>query len=241
MGKTIVITAGGTSEYIDSVRKITNSGTGRLGVIIAQKFVVQQNIDKIFYICSKNSLKPESNQKIEVIEIDGTLDLEKKVKNVLLNNKIDFFIHSMAVSDYYVDMVTTSSLIDNFYKSSFKETLSVNDVKLDNTSKLSSYEDDLIVVMKKTPKIIKEIKELSPNTHLIGFKLLSNVSKRELIDVARNLLIKNDCDFVVANDVKDITRDKHEAIILDKINEKYVHTKDEIALSLLEVVKKEED
>ena len=147
----------------------------------------------------------------------------------------------MAVSDYYVDMVTTSSLIDNFYKSSFKETLSVNDVKLDNTSKLSSYEDDLIVVMKKTPKIIKEIKELSPNTHLIGFKLLSNVSKRELIDVARNLLIKNDCDFVVANDVKDITRDKHEAIILDKINEKYVHTKDEIALSLLEVVKKEED
>ncbi len=241
MGKTIVITAGGTSEYIDSVRKITNSGTGRLGVIIAQKFVEEQNIDRIFYICSKNSLKPETNQKIDVIEIDGTLDLEKKVRDVLLKNKIDFFIHSMAVSDYYVDMVTTSSLVDNFYRGSFKETLSVKDVKLDNSTKLSSYEDDLIVVMKKTPKIIKEIKELSPNTHLIGFKLLSNVSKSELIDVARKLLIKNDCDFVVANDAKDITRDKHEAIILDKTSEKYVHTKDEIALSLLEIIKKEED
>ncbi len=34
----VVITAGGTSEPIDMVRKITNSSSGKLGSIIASKF-----------------------------------------------------------------------------------------------------------------------------------------------------------------------------------------------------------
>lgn len=46
MKKNIVITAGGTSEYIDTVRKITNSGTGKLGATIANKL---SNENKIFY------------------------------------------------------------------------------------------------------------------------------------------------------------------------------------------------
>ena len=33
--KKIIITAGGTSEKIDNVRKITNSSSGRLGMTIA--------------------------------------------------------------------------------------------------------------------------------------------------------------------------------------------------------------
>ena len=32
----IIITAGGTSEKIDNVRKITNSSTGKLGKLIAE-------------------------------------------------------------------------------------------------------------------------------------------------------------------------------------------------------------
>ena len=33
--KRIVITSGGTSERIDNVRKITNSSSGKLGMVIA--------------------------------------------------------------------------------------------------------------------------------------------------------------------------------------------------------------
>ena len=50
----VVITAGGTSEPIDMVRKITNSSSGKLGSIIASKF----NQCKVFYICAKKSIKP---------------------------------------------------------------------------------------------------------------------------------------------------------------------------------------
>ena len=41
----IVITSGGTSEYIDAVRKITNSGTGKLGSIIAEQISKNENIN----------------------------------------------------------------------------------------------------------------------------------------------------------------------------------------------------
>ena len=40
--KKIVITAGGTSEKIDQVRKITNSSTGKLGMTIANHLLATQ-------------------------------------------------------------------------------------------------------------------------------------------------------------------------------------------------------
>lgn len=120
----IVITSGGTSERIDMVRKITNSSSGRLGSIIADKFPN----DNVFYICAKNAIKP-LNKNIQIIEIEGTKDLEKAVIDVLTNHKIDVFIHSMAVSDYMVDYVTTSKLLsDNFNNSNIYDYLKTTNI-----------------------------------------------------------------------------------------------------------------
>ncbi len=48
----IVITAGCTSEKIDNVRKITNSSSGKLGMIIANEILnkYEDEIDIIYYI-----------------------------------------------------------------------------------------------------------------------------------------------------------------------------------------------
>ncbi len=228
----IVITSGGTSERIDMVRKITNSSSGRLGSIIADKFPN----DNVFYICAKNAIKP-LNKNIQIIEIEGTKDLEKAVIDVLTNHKIDVFIHSMAVSDYMVDYVTTSKLLsDNFNNSNIYDYLKNNQHKLTD-KKISSYEEDLIIRLIKTPKIIHMIKDLSPTTLLIGFKLLDDVSKEELLDVAIKLKDKNKCDYVVANDLKNINATTHLAYIIDQ-NNNYVEatTKEEIADILYEKV-----
>ena len=66
----VIITAGGTSEKIDNVRKITNSSSGKLGCTIANKLLElnEEKIDKIYYVCSKNSIKP-NHEKIEIVEI----------------------------------------------------------------------------------------------------------------------------------------------------------------------------
>ena len=214
----IIITAGGTSERIDNVRKITNSSTGKLGLTIANKLLELkgEQINKIYYIAAKNSLKP-SHEKIEVIEIGDTNELKMIVEKILATEKIDYFVHSMAVSDYTVDFVTTAKRIVEAIENNKELSLYDNIVDKSNAiiaNKISSYEDDLMIKLKRTPKIISLIKDLSPETFLVGFKLLDGVTKKELIDVATKLKDKNKCNLVVANDLSNIRMGKHLAYII---------------------------
>ena len=216
--KKIIITAGGTSEKIDNVRKITNFATGELGMTIANHLLNEDKDLMIYYVCSKDSLKPIINEKIKIIEIEGTLDLKEKIQNLLLNEKIDYFIHSMAVSDYMTDYVTTIDRIKQSIKNTNNLDEAFSNVETINENKISSYENNLVIVLKPTPKIISIIKDLSPSTYLVGFKLLDGVSKEKLIDVAKKLRDKNKCDLVVANDLSTIKNNKHLAYIIDRDN-----------------------
>lgn len=230
----IVITSGGTSEYIDAVRKITNSGTGKLGSIIAEQISKNENINKIFYIYTTKAILPNNNfNNIEYIEVKDTNSVKIAIENVLKNNKIDYFIHSMAISDYYVDYVTNIDLITKQIDSkiSIENILKNPNETLDNSSKLSSNEDNLIIMLKKTPKIINLIKKLSPNTKLIGFKLLENVKKNYLINVARKLMIKNDCDYVIANDLTQINENEHIAYLINNKNEEIIEMKTKLEIA----------
>ena len=238
MKNKIIITAGGTSEKIDNVRKITNSGSGKLGCTIANKLIELKNdeIEKIYYICPKNSFKPE-NENIEIVEIMDTNDLKNKVEELLTNENINYFIHSMAVSDYTVDFVTTATRIaNNINNNKDKDVYSLIVDNKDNLndSKISSYEDDLIIKLKRTPKIISLIKNISPKTYLVGFKLLDGVSEEELLNVATKLKEKNNCNLVVANDLSNIRKGTHKAFIIGKDNQ-YINAsgKDDIAIKLV--------
>ena len=237
--KKIVITAGGTSEKIDNVRKITNSSSGKLGMTIANHLLKENDDLIIYYVCSKNSLRP-LDKRIKVIEIDGTISLKKEIENLLLNEKIDYFIHSMAVSDYMTDYVTTIERIKASIKNTSNLEEAFSNIEIINGNKISSYEDNLVIVLKQTPKIISIIKDLSPQTYLVGFKLLDGVSKEELISVAKKLRDKNKCNLVVANDLATIRNGEHIAYIIDKNNEiEESHGKDDIAKKLVRRMKNE--
>ena len=232
----IIITAGGTSEKIDNVRKITNSSSGKLGSILAHTFLNKNydKIEKIYYISAKNSIKPANSEKLDNIIIENTQDVYDTLNNILTTKKIDVVFHSMAISDYTVDYVSTSQILSDILKNKsaekIKELLNSNNLALDNKEKISSNKSDIIVRLVPTKKIISYIKQWSPNTKLVGFKLLSNVTDNELIEVASNLLEKNNCDYVVANDIKNIKQDKHPAFIIDKDkNIIKAGTKEEIA------------
>lgn len=231
--KKIIITAGGTSERIDNVRKITNSSSGKLGMTIANH-LLQENTDiLIYYICSKNSLRP-TDKRTKIIEIDGTIDLKNNVENLLINEHIDFFIHSMAVSDYMTDYVTTIERIKESVKEHDDIDEAFKSIEVIGGSKISSYEDNLVIVLKPTPKIISIIKSLSPSTYLVGFKLLDGVSKEELIEVAKRLRNKNNCDLVVANDLATIRNGEHIGYIINRNNEvEEARGKDDIAKRLV--------
>lgn len=214
----LIITAGGTTEKIDDVRSITNLSTGRLGSVIGRTVLDRfgDKLEKLYYVHGTRALPPEG-ENVVAIPVGSACDLEKTLKEILEKEPIDAVIHSMAVSDYTVKELTT-----------------LEDIKkgktLDASKKISSDIDDLVIVMKKTPKVISGIKKWSPNTLLVGFKLLSNVSREELIDVGHALLVKNDCTFVMANDLKDIEENAHVGYLIheDKTYDT-MKTREEIA------------
>lgn len=236
--KKIVITAGGTSERIDNVRKITNSSTGKLGMTIANEFLKREDTF-IYYICTKGSFRPTSDR-VKIIEIESTMELKDAVENVLTTESIDYFVHSMAVSDYMKDYATTLDKIKYTIEHSDDIDEAFRHIEVIEGNKLSSSEKSLVIVLRPTPKIISLIKKLSPKTFLVGFKLLDGVSKDELIDVAKKLRDKNKCDLVVANDLSNIRNGNHTAYIIDtKDNIEEASGKEDIAKKLVRRVEHE--
>jgi phosphopantothenate-cysteine ligase len=203
----IIITAGGTSERIDDVRTITNSSTGRLGYAIGKAFVEKygDELERIYYLHGTRAAYVE-DEKVTPIMIGGVLDLQDELTRLLTEEKIDAVVHAMAVSDYIVNEVTTLDKIRGVEDPENAADLSGN--------KISSDIDDLVIHMKKSPKVINCIKKVSPETTLVGFKLLSGVPHEELIDVGYHLMQKNSCDFVLANDLQEIGKDLHKGYLI---------------------------
>ena len=237
----IIITAGGTSEPIDDVREITNCSSGKLGSKIANKLVQLPSVESIFYVCSKNAVKPKNNKKITIICIKTVENLLNSLKNLIFNQKIDVVIHSMAVSDYKVDYITTTQNLalnlSNQNADKILEFFDNDDNFIKNENKISSTYDNLVIKLSQTPKVISLLKQWDKNIFLIGFKLLSNVKKEELINVAKNLMKKNSCDVVIANDIKDISQKQHKAQIITKDTIFEVQTKQQIANRLKSILK----
>ena len=228
--RNIIITAGGTSEKIDEVRVISNFSSGRLGLAVAKSFLESESADvgKIYYLCDKNTNAPD-HERVEVIRVLGVQGLLEVLENLLTTRKIDAMIHAMAVSDYTVKQVTTLSAIRDGEENQPEKVL--------KSGKISSEIDDLVIVLKKTPKVISEIKKLQQDTVLVGFKLLTNVEKDVLIDTAYKLLQKNECSLVLANDLTEITGDRHIGYLISENGDyEKLKTKKEIAEAIVRKV-----
>lgn len=199
----VLITSGGTREYIDEVRVLTNISTGKLGATIANTFFLSGKIEHIYYICSKGTIPPlnisdwkDSVGSIDIIHADNV----QEVFNVMekLVPQVDVVIHAMALSDF------------GFKPSHTK--LKSNDPQ----AFIDSLRDRIII----NPKVISFIKKWNPTVKLISFKFEVGKTKEELIDIAYESLIKNNGDFVVANDKVEMKeKGSHIAYIINKDKE----------------------
>lgn len=214
----IIITAGGTREAIDDVRAITNGSTGTLGSKIAEEFLDShyEEIEEIVYIHGVGAKLPGITEKVKFVRVEGGMDLLKALEKEMRKKQTHIVVHSMAVSDYRVDRVMKKDR-ENF-------------TEIDTRKKISSEIPELAVILKKNPKVIKHIKAFDPDTILVGFKLLSHVDKEELFSVAMALMEKNNCDFVLANDLREITAESHVGYLIDSEGTALKYdTKEEIA------------
>jgi phosphopantothenate-cysteine ligase len=250
-----VVTAGGTSENIDGVRRITNSSTGTLSSLIADNLVdyglrLGKDI-KVYYIHTDNCKMPSNkrgSEMFEFIRATSTFEVKDAVETLLKEEKIDLFIHCMAVSDFfmhcYLSMEELASHIMDLSLQSqqmSKEDIirHFSDLTPQEQKKISS-KDDVCMFMKRTPKIINMIKKISPETFLIGFKLLSGGSFEDLLAAAQAQISENGSDFVLANDAKNIGNGKHEAVLIDNNGDVIgsFETKEHIASGIVKMLAK---
>ncbi|MCL2124570.1 MAG: phosphopantothenate--cysteine ligase [Oscillospiraceae bacterium] len=244
----VLITSGGTTERIDTVRSISNMSTGSLGSMVADRFSGESSIEKIFYICGMSAIRPLS-ERVAVKPVDSVANLESVVRETLGSSDIDIIIHAMAVSDYRARSVMSAdslagSIVSNLGKlmgldgsaasSAVLELLKSHESAISLEGKISSDMDGILLFMERTPKIIALFHELSPRSMLIGFKLLDNVPLDALMDAGYKLLIQNKCSFVLANDLRDISDKQHTGYLIDKEKNYTRHSsKAEIAAAIV--------
>lgn len=217
--KNILITAGSTRGYLDAVRYITNTSTGRLGSEIALEAMSRGAV--VTYIYGASSLFPVVQgrndikvSQLKLIEIETNNDLIKVLQEKLKNRKFDAVIHAMAVADYVPARA--------------------------KQSKTSSKKEEWLVKLVKTPKVINIIRITWPEAFLVGFKLEVNRTKDEIIKIARRFLTKSKANLIVANDYKYISRNRHIAYMVtgDRKISKPLKSKKAIAKNIISYLEK---
>ena len=209
----------------------------------------------IFYVAPAHAMLPSFNGRSSWIRITDVQRVYDVMKELLTTKKIDWVIHSMAISDFAVaDAYRTGDFLRYVIESSLglaaqgknaSEILETINEGLDNDKSISfdrkgkiPSSEDITVLMKQTPKIIGSIKKWQPDTRLVGFKLQNGVSEDELLEAAVKTEKANQCEFVIANDYTKVFEKSHEAMLVrnGEITERF-YTKAEIAGGIVERIK----
>ena len=231
MKKNIIIDAGPTNERIDAVMKITNMSTGRLGIELTRNYL--ESKEQVTLIATRSVFRSGlfekyqlgTNPNLKQIPIETTEDMYKALEEES-NTKYDLVIHSSAVGDYKPEFTfrleDLAKELSKGYDYGMTEPEQILRIltnphcKVNDDTKISSYEPNLTVKLTLTPKLISHLREWYPEATLVGFKLLENVTKEHLLDVARNLCVKNNMDYIIANDLADLRQGTHLSFLVNK-------------------------
>lgn len=196
----ILITGGGCREYIDSVRVVTNSSTGRTSAVLADELTRKGN--EITLITAENAIKPQDSS-IKQIFFQTGEELAAAIKAELTSSRYDAVIHAAAVSDFVPDTITINGKTVRAGK---------------NAPKLHSG-DEMIVSFRASPKIADNLhgwasRGGNANAKVVCFKLTNNADESEKTRAVTKLFGHSGADFVVYNDLSEITKEEHPFKIL---------------------------
>lgn len=182
--KKILITSGPTRAPLDAVRYITNKATGRLGALIAEEAISRGA--HVTFVYGRTSLVPvvrgHPHDHLSLIAVETIDDLVSVFRSEI-PRKYDAVIHPMAVLDFQPDVV--------------------------RSEKTASGVEEWVVRLVPTPKVIGLVKDLAPDTFLVGFKLEVGKTPAELREISYEFLKKNRADLVIANDLREIEGGRH--------------------------------
>ena len=232
----IAVTAGGTEESIDGIRKMTNMSSGSLGwhcleAILSFMHKNHRTDFKVHYIKAPKAITKKLSKTderfVNYINVTDTQSVYESIEKLMNEEDIDVFIHAMAISDFsYSYSAPIADLSDELHrafaenrdisKESIASILTQPQTKYKSGNKISS-QKEIIMGFKTTPKVISLIKKKNPNTFLVGFKLIKHDEddkKEKLIKEAEKLRLTNECNAVFANESSDLSEKSHAGILL---------------------------
>jgi phosphopantothenoylcysteine decarboxylase/phosphopantothenate--cysteine ligase len=216
-GRRVLVTAGPTVEHIDPVRIVTNRSSGKMGLAIAEETASRGANTTL--ILGPGTVNPSTG--IKTIRVESTSELLAAILGELNHNTPDLVFAAGAPTDYKPVTVAPK--------------------------KIKTHEKPRITLeLRATPKILTEIRKVSPKTFLVAFKTEHNVSNEELIDEAFKVIHEKNADLVAANDVGHegvgFEADTNELYVVDG-RKKVVHIplaqKREVARQLVDIAIKQ--
>lgn len=190
----IIMSSGATREPIDNVRFISNMSTGKTGRTIAE--YLDSNGDEVVFLYGQGSERPALVNG-SCIEFKSTSHLDSLLKDQLGSVAFDTVIQMAAVSDYQVHKI--------------------NGVEITSSTEKIDSSNELNIEFKKNKKVLPLLKSYSINSEIsvIGFKLTSHADEA-LIKKKLKKVFTDDVDFIIHNDLSEITSDMHNANLYNR-------------------------
>ena len=164
-----LVTAGATIEPIDEVRHLTNQSTGRLGSALAEK--LHRSGHKVTLLLSETAQKlPELNN-IEIQTFTTTVSLQRQIEDMAASD-ISAIFHVAAVSDFMVAQSQNGKINSN---------------------------TPFTLELMPAQKIINGLRNLYPDSLLIGWKYEVEGSSRSLLLKGREQIERCVTDGCVLN------------------------------------------
>lgn len=215
----VLVTAGGTEEPLDGVRRLTNTSTGATGSAIAQHFHGQGA--EVLLLHAKNAAVGAAGFGGDTFVTFA--DLEAVLRRHLEERNWDAVIHLAAVSDYSVASIEVDG----------------REVPHGDQGKIGSG-SDVIIRLKPNPKLIDSLKTWSrnPEIFVVGFKLTNDPDPATQEEKIRALLARGTTDLVVHNDLSEITSERHPAEVWSPLGPlARTETKEELADVLFDLLR----
>tara|TARA_R110002072_G_scaffold4708_2_gene32983 strand:+ start:3364 stop:5013 length:1650 start_codon:yes stop_codon:yes gene_type:complete len=182
-----LVTAGGTAEPLDDVRVLTNRSTGRFGAAIANALAAAGVEVTLLGSEGLYARQIPLAGSIRQVHFESTDQLASALEAGLAEGP-DLVFMAAAVSDYRPEAAQ---------------------------GKISSKAEERTLRLTRTPKLLDTLWRACPDAYLVGFKLLSGVSREELEHVARGQIERAHLDLCVANDLQELGGPTHPVLLVD--------------------------
>lgn len=177
-----IVTAGPTYEKLDTVRRLTNFSTGRLGIELAN-YLREHGHDVTLLVGAEAVYSGERRaQRVETFSTSATL---REWLETLASQSVSGVFHAAAVSDFTFGKV--------WQRAGHGELVEIK------SHKFSTHLGTLVTELVPTPKIIAGLRDWFPQARLFGWKYEAEGNRAAVLAAAEKQIRECLTDACIAN------------------------------------------